>query len=358
MTAQKIVINPKRINISGEDKLSFLSNLGTMLQAGISIVEAVDSLAEDATGNMKLLLIQLKADLEQGKQVNESLGQFTKIFNKVNINIIKASEESGTLEKVLKDMKETMMREMEFQDKVKGAMAYPFFVMIVFTLVLVGMLFGIVPKIGTVFKSLNMPLPLPTRVLIYMSDMLVNNTFKIVIGVITWNGFLYWLFKAKREFVLNILFKLPGVSGMVQDIDLTKFTRSMALLMSSGIPITSALELTLDVVIKPQVRLAISDAYQVVMQGGRFSQGLSKRGKLFPGVLRKMIEVGEKTGSLDKSLQEASEFLDYQTSKKIKTMTTLMEPMMLVGVAVLVGGMMLSIVAPIYGLIGSIGAKR
>jgi type II secretory pathway component PulF len=145
---------------------------------------------------------------------------------------------------------------------------------------------------------------------------------------------------------------------MVQDIDLTKFTRSMALLMSSGIPITSALELTLDVVIKPQVRLAISDAYQVVMQGGRFSQGLSKRGKLFPGVLRKMIEVGEKTGSLDKSLQEASEFLDYQTSKKIKTMTTLMEPMMLVGVAVLVGGMMLSIVAPIYGLIGSIGAKR
>jgi type II secretory pathway component PulF len=93
------------------------------------------------------------------------------------------------------------------------------------------------------------------------------------------------------------------------------------------------------------------------MQGGRLSQGLNKRGKFFPGILKKMIEVGEKSGTLDKSLQDASEFLDYQTSKKIKTVTTLLEPIMLVGVAGLVGGMMMAIVAPIYGLIGSIGTK-
>jgi type IV pilus assembly protein PilC len=132
----------------------------------------------------------------------------------------------------------------------------------------------------------------------------------------------------------------------------------MSLLLLSGIPITGALELSRDIVIKPQVRDAINDGYQAVIQGGRLSEGIGKRGKLFPGILKKMIEVGEKSGSLDKSLQDASDFLDYQTSKKIKELTTLLEPLMLVIVAGLVGGMMLAIIAPIYGLISSIGSKH
>lgn len=357
MATQKVSFNPQRINLANEDKLSLLSNIVTMLKAGIPITEAVESLQEDATGNLLLILTQLKTDLEQGKQINESFAQLTRVFDKVSINIVKAAEESGTLEKVLEDMKTTMIKDSEFKDKIKGALIYPFFVFIVFSFVLIGMLFFIVPKIGTVFKSLTIPLPLPTKLLIAASDLLVNHTTLIVICFFILVTILTWLARTQKSLLLNAFFNIPGISPIVRDIDLTRFTRTMALLMSSGIPITLALELTMDVVVKSQIKESISDAYQSVMQGGRLSQGLNMRGKFFPGILKKMIEVGEKSGTLDKSLQEASEFLDYQTSKKIKTVTTLLEPIMLVGVAGLVGGMMMAIVAPIYGLIGSIGTK-
>lgn len=357
MATKPVSFNPQKISLANDDKLSLLSNIVTMLKAGIPITEAVESLQEDATGNLLLILTQLKTDLEQGKQINESFAQLTRVFDKVSVNTVKAAEESGTLEKVLDDMKQTMIKDSEFKDKIKGALIYPLFVFIVFSFVLVGMLFFIVPKIGTVFKTLTMPLPLPTKILIATSDLLVNYTSAIVIGFSILVAIFIWLAKTQKTLLLNAFFNIPGISPIVRDIDLTRFTRTMALLMSSGIPITSALELTMDVVVKSQIKESISDAYQSVMQGGKLSQGLNKRGKFFPGILKKMIEVGEKSGTLDKSLQDASEFLDYQTSKKIKTVTTLLEPVMLVGVAGLVGGMMMAIVAPIYGLIGSIGTK-
>jgi type IV pilus assembly protein PilC len=350
--------NPKSITLTNEDKLVLVGNLGTMLSSGISILESVESLAEDAKGNLLLILTRLKLDLEQGKQVHESLGQFTQVFDGVNVNIIKAAEESGTLDKVLHDLRDSAMKDMEFRDKIKGAMMYPVFIFFIFIFVLLGMLYGIVPKIGGVFKSLRIPLPLATTVMLAMSDFLVNNTLLTIGIAIAIVLFIMWFYKVRRKAVLSFLFSLPVISTLVRDIDLTRFTRSMSLLLASGIPITGALELTKDVVIKPQVHDAIEDGYQSILQGGKLSDGLSKRGKLFPGVLKKMIEVGEKSGSLDKSLQDASEFLDYQTSKKIKELTVLLEPLMLVLVAGLVGGMMLAIVAPIYGLISQIGGHR
>ncbi len=351
-------INPQNITLSGDDKLMLVGNLGTMLAAGISIIEAVDSLHDDAKGNLQTVLFKLKIDIEQGLQVYESLGQFTRIFDGVTINIIRAAEQSGNLDKVLKDVRETMMKDMEFHDKVKGAMTYPIFIFVVFIGVLVGMLYGIVPKIGTVFKSLRMPLPLPTKVLIAMSDFLTQNTIPTIIGVVVMSAALVLFYRKNKDMVLRVVFSLPIIKTLARDVDLTRFTRSLSLLLSSGIPITNALELTKDVVAQPQVRDAIQDGYDAILQGERLSLGIEKHGKIFPSILKKMIEVGEKSGSLDKSLQEASDFLDYQTSKKIKTFTTLLEPLMLVLVAGLVGGMMLAIVAPIYGLISSINTKR
>ncbi len=349
--------NPKSVTLSNDEKLVLVGNLGTMLGSGISIIESVESLAEDAKGNLLYILISLKTDLEQGLQVYESLGKFTRVFDGVTTSIIKAAEESGTLDKALKDLRDTLVKEIEFRDKIKGAMMYPVFILFIFVFVLVGMLYGIIPKIGGVFKSLRMPLPLVTKVLIAMSDFLVNNTVGAIVGVIGLVVTIILVYRYKKNIILKLLFGLPVVSSLVRDIDLTRFTRSMSLLLLSGIPITGALELSVNVVVKPQVRDAINDGYQAVVQGGRLSEGIAKRGKMFPGILRKMIEVGEKSGSLDKSLQDASDFLDYQTSKKIKELTTLLEPMMLVLVAGLVGGMMLAIIAPIYGLISSIGSR-
>ncbi|MFO0703453.1 MAG: type II secretion system F family protein [Patescibacteria group bacterium] len=358
MTNKTNVVNPKSVSLSGDDKLMLVGNLGTMLAAGISIIEAVDSLHDDAKGSLRIILSKLKADIEQGLQVYESLGQFTQVFDGVTINIIRAAEQSGNLDKVLKDVRETMMKDMEFKDKVKGAMTYPVFILIIFVAVLLGMLYGIVPKIGGVFKSLRMPLPLPTQILIAMSDFLIKHTVATFVGLVVLVAGFMIFYKKNRDTVLRVFLGMPLIKPLSRDIDLTRFTRSMSLLLSSGIPITNALELTKDVVAQPQVRDAIQDGYNAILQGERLSTGIEKRGKIFPSILKKMIEVGEKSGSLDKSLQEASDFLDYQTSKKIKTFTTLLEPLMLVLVAGLVGGMMMAIVAPIYGLISSINTKR
>jgi type IV pilus assembly protein PilC len=151
---------------------------------------------------------------------------------------------------------------------------------------------------------------------------------------------------------------LPLVSLLTQQIDLTRFTRSLYLLLSAGIPITNALELTQDVVIKKNVELSIKHAKNYVFSGKKLSEGLRDSNKVIPPIMIKIIEAGERSGSLDKSMLDVSEFLDYQVTNTLKTLTALIEPLMVVGVAILVGGMMMAIIGPIYQMIGQIGSAN
>lgn len=345
------------ITLSTGDKIALISNLSTMLSAGITILEAVDSILTDARGNQKKVLETLREDLMQGKQVHASFATFPRVFDKVTINLIKASEQAGTLETTLKDLKENILKEVEFMDKIKFAMIYPVLVMVVFAGVLVLILTVVVPKIGTVFKRLRIELPLPTKMLIWLSDLILGHTLWVVgalgVGVVL----VWYMFTAKRETLVNFLSSLPGVSGLVKEIDLTRFSRSLYLLLSSGIPITQALELAQDVVIKKQMRRLIASAREMIVAGKRLSEGLAETRGYIPSIMVKLIEVGEKSGSLDRSMQDVGNYLDYKVSNTLKTLTAVLEPIMLVVVGISVGGMMLAIIAPIYGLIGQIGAR-
>ena len=144
-------INPKHVSISANDKITLISNLTTMLGAGIPILETVDSLLEDAKGNQRKLLQVLRDDLIQGQPINTTFAKFPRIFDKITVNIIKASEEAGTLDVTLKDLKENIKKEMEFNDKIKSALIYPSFIVVVFFAVLLLILVVVVPKISTVF---------------------------------------------------------------------------------------------------------------------------------------------------------------------------------------------------------------
>ena len=157
--------------------------------------------------------------------------------------------------------------------------------------------------------------------------------------------------------ILNVLFKLPIVAELVKEIDLTRFTRSLYLLLSAGIPIISALELTENVVNRQDISRMIHQSKEMILSGKKLSDGLKNNKGGIPNIMIKMIEAGEKTGSLDKSMQETSDYLDYQVSNTLRTLTTLLEPIMLVFVGVLVGGMMLAIIAPIYSIIGQVGNR-
>lgn len=348
----------QKISLSGSEKIGLVSNLATMLTAGIPILEAVDSLIEDAKGNVKKVLADLAQDLTQGKRVHETFSRFPNVFDKVTISVIKAAEEAGSLEVALADLKSSIRKEMEFNDKIKSAMVYPVIIMLVFLGVLLMILVVVVPKISTVFSRLNVPLPLPTRIMMFMSDQLLKNTgptIAIVCGVVIASILFY---KKQKQLVLRVLFAMPLVRNLVKEIDLTRFTRSIHLLLSAGLPITSALQLTEDVVLRRDIKRLIVESGEMMMSGKRLSDGLRKGKGLFPVIMVKLIEVGEKTGSLDKSMQDISEYLDYEVTNALKNLTVVLEPVMLVIVGGLVGAMMLSIIAPIYGLIGQVGGPH
>ena len=163
----------ENITLSNNDKLGILSDLSTMLSAGIPLLESVNALLEDSKGNQKKLLEALRDDLTQGKHVYFTFSRFPNVFTRVTTNIVKASEEAGTLDVTLKDIKENLKKEIEFSDKVKSALIYPLFIVFVFFGVLLMILIVVIPKISSVFSRLKVDLPLPTKILIFMSNALL-----------------------------------------------------------------------------------------------------------------------------------------------------------------------------------------
>lgn len=350
-------MNIKNVTLSNNEKIGLVSNLATMLSAGIPILETVDSLLDDAKGNPKKILLTLRNDLIEGKRIAFSLAKSPKAFNKVTVNIIKAAEEAGTLDTTLKELKDNIRQEMEFSDKIRSALIYPIFIMVVFLGVLLMILTFVIPKISTVFSRLKVELPLPTIIMIAISDFILTYTIPTAAAVIILVIAITLFYRMNKHLFLNLLTSLPLLSQLAKEIDLTRFSHSLYLLLNAGIPITSALELSQDVVIKKEVAQAISHAKNVVLSGRNISEGFKDKKNTIPSIMIKITEAGERSGSLDKSMQDISEFLDYQVSKTLKTITTLMEPVMLVLVGILVGGMMLAIIAPIYGLIGQVGTR-
>ena len=347
----------KEISLKGSDKLGLLSNFSTMITAGIPILETVDSLLEDSKGNTRKVLLVIREDILQGNHLYTSFAKFPNVFDKVTINVIRASEEAGTLDVTLKDIKVQIEKQMEFNDKVRSAMVYPIIVLLVFLGVFFMILIVVIPKISTVFSRLNVVLPLPTRALIFLSDTILKYTIPLLAIVAVLTIFLFFLYKAQKKRLLAGFYKLPMISNLVKEIDLAHFSRSMYLLLSSGITITNALELAEEVVMRPDIAKAIRHAQETVLTGKNLSQGFRDNKKIFPGLIVKIIEAGEKTGTLDKSLEDVSKQMDYRVSNSLKNLTTMLEPIMLVAVGILVGGMMMAIIAPIYGLIGQINAR-
>lgn len=342
---------------SNSEKISLISNLSTMLAAGIPILEVVNSLREDAKGTTRVILEEMRNDLFGGKQLSVTFAKFPMVFDRVTVNVVKASEEAGTLDVTLKDLRENIRKETEFTDNVRSSLLYPVFIVIVFFAVFLVILFIVVPKIATVFSRLQTQLPLPTRLLIFLSSILTRYTSLVTVGAIGLVALVVFLYKTQRNFLLKLFFSMPLISALAHQIDLTRFSRSMYLLLYSGIPITAALELASDVVMKDSTRKLILSASAMLMSGKKLSESFRASPGHIPKLMIKLIEAGEKTGSLDRSMQDVSEYFDYQVTNTLKTLTVLLEPVMLVLVGFVIGGMMIAIVAPIYGLIGNVGIR-
>ncbi len=347
----------ENVTLSTNEKISLISNFSTMLSAGIPILEVVDSLLDGAKNSQKKVLEVLRDDISQGQHIYASFAKFPKVFDKVTIQIIKASEEAGTLEVTLKDLREDIKKQAEFADKIKSALVYPLFIIVVFTGVLLLMLTFVIPRIATVFLKLKVDLPLPTRVLINISNFILEYKAVSLLGFVLVVTLLIFLYKKKRGILIDMLSALPVVNDLIKQIDLTKFSRSLYLLLNAGIPITSALELSEETISRKDLRRVIAHCKEMVVGGKKLSEGFRDAKHIIPNILIKMTEAGERSGSLDRAMQDISEYVDYQVSTRLKTVTALIEPIMLVFVGLLIGGMMLAIIAPIYSLITQITAR-
>lgn len=344
-----------RVTLKGTEKLELISSFATMISSGISIVEIVRSLAVDAKGGQKIILDELIEDLTQGKRIYITFAKFPRVFDHVSVNVIRASEEAGTLDLALRDLRSTLQKDMEFTDKIRSALMYPTFIIIVFVGILGMILTFVIPKISTVFLQLNVQLPMPTRLMIWMSDIVVKHTLWFGLSISLISLLMYYLLTYKRQQVFERLYRLPLISNLVMQIDVTNLARNLSVLLASGLPITQALELVSEVVVRHRMANVLINAKDMVLAGRPLGEGFRAAGKEIPNIVIKLIEAGEKTGTLDKSLQEIAEYFDYKVSYSLKTLTALLEPIMLVMVGVVVGGMMLAIIAPIYGLISQIG---
>ncbi|HBD01980.1 MAG: Type 4 fimbrial assembly protein pilC [Microgenomates group bacterium GW2011_GWC1_46_16] len=346
-----------RVSLKGTEKLELIGSFATMISSGVSILEMVKSLAEDTKGGQRIILDEMREDLTQGKHIYVTFGKFPRVFDRVSINVIRASEAAGTLDLALRDLRSTLQKDMEFSDKIRSALMYPAFIIVVFIGILGMILTFVIPKISTVFTQLNVPLPLPTRIMIFLSDVIVKHTLWFGLGLVGVSALLYYLFSYKRKQVLEVLYRLPMISTLVMQIDVTNFARNLSVLLTSGLPITQALELVSEVVVRQRMTSLLLNTKSMVLAGRSLSEGFRSDKGALPSIVIKLVEAGEKTGTLDHSLQEISEYFDYKVTYTLKALTALLEPVMLVLVAVVVGGMMLAIIAPVYGLISQIGGN-
>ncbi len=343
-------------NLSTQDKLYLISNLATLLSSGIPILEAIDSLIPETSGNSRKILKTLRQDMNQGQTISQSFSRYPKAFDPITVNLIKAAEEAGTLETILKDLVKTIKKDIDFINKVKSALTYPILVLIILFLVLVINLFFVIPRIAQVFSRLHVPTPLPTKILIATSKLVVDNTLLSIAALIAFLLLILIIVKTQKAIFLGILGIIPPVNKLLTEIDLTRFTRSLALLLKSGIPITDSLKLTQNVVNKRKIEKIIAHASQEVAAGRKLSDGL-KDNKIIPNFMIRVTQAGEISGTLEQSMQELSEQFDDRVTQRVKNLTVLLEPLLLLIVGILVGAIMLAIIAPIYNLISNIKSR-
>lgn len=343
-----------KIRISSNEKIGMVGNIATMLSAGIPLSESVESLLEDSKGNLRKIMEQLLRDLTAGKHIYESLKNFPKVFDNVSVNLIKASETAGTLETTLKDIKKNLQEEAEFADKVKSALFYPVVVSVVFFGVLMVMLLFVVPQISATFGRMDLELPFLSRALFWLSATLINNWVIILISTIIIIIFIIMFFRTFQEIIVKFAMLVPVFSKLMIQIDISRFTRSLHLLLASGIPIGTALDLAQEVIMIKELREVVITAKKKAISGHKLTEGLKLKKSLFPGIVLKLMEVGEKTGTLEKSMQDVSDFMDYEVTKLLKKLTSMLEPLMLVVIGIAVGILMMAIIQPIYGLMGGV----
>ncbi len=335
------------------EKLFFVQHLGVMLKAGISLSRALKTLAKQ-TGNKRFnyIIDDISQKVEKGVSLTESLQPHEKIFGQLFINMVESGELSGKLENVLQQLYIQLKKQHELISKVKGALSYPLVILVAMLGIGTFMMLVVIPKITAMFVDFNAKLPLATKILIAASNGIINHGLLFAVGfIVIILIFVQLLRTTKGKYIFQgIILKLPILSPIVKKINLAKFSRTISSLLKTDIMIIKTFQITANVLGNLHYRQALIEMSDKIKKGGTINEVISNYPKLFPPVVTTMVQVGEETGELDNILDEMAQFYEGEVDQIMNNLPSIIEPILILTLGLVVGGMAVAIIMPMYSL--------
>jgi len=320
------------------------------------IDEALNITADSMTGTFKKILGRIETSVRGGNTFSDSLREYPKVFPPLFVSAVYAGETSGSLEENLEHASEQMRKEQELSAKIRGAMLYPIIVLLATFVLGLAISFFVLPQITPLFEGLKVDLPFTTRWLISFSSFIQLHGAVFFSGIITFSILFIYLVRKKfsQPITHKILLNLPVVKHLVRSANLARFCRTLGTLLKSGLTLDESVAITRDSLDNFYFKQALADVSSRLSSGTPLSRHLSRHEKLFPKLVTRMIRVGEESGRLEETLYYLAGFYEEEVDNSAKTMATAIEPILLIGIGLVVGFLALSIITPIYSITSSI----
>ncbi len=338
-------------------KIFFVEHLRTMIHAGISLTESLSIMAKEMENKkLRKIIGEIQIEIEKGKQLSETLFLYPKLFPGVYVKMIAAGEVSGKLEESLMQIEVQMKKSQALMSSVRGAMIYPAVVFTAMGGVGLLMVTVVLPKLTELFKDFDADLPLATRVLIKITDIMGNPLYlSLIIGFIIFAITLFvYLLKNNLGFkraIHGLMLHLPIFGPVIKQINLARFSLTFSSLMKSALPIVDAIDITADTCGNLRYKEALHTTTERIKKGDPLSESLRDYDQLFPPIVTEMIMVGERSGEVNELLSELSDFYSAQVDKTMKNFTTIIEPVIILVLGLAVAGMAVAVVMPMYTLV-------
>jgi type IV pilus assembly protein PilC len=344
-------LGASRIKI--KDLAVFNRQFATMINSGLSLLRSLNILAEQTESKALANIInEVRQDVERGSALSQAMARHPKAFNRLYIAMVRAGETGGVLDQTLLQLADTLEKQVELRHKVKSAMTYPIAVLALVLLILTAMLLFIVPMFKNLYADLGGTLPLPTRVLLAVSTIMTHTfPFLLVGAIVAVVLFRRWINTDAGRAVWDAFkLKVPVFGSLVHKTAVTRFARTLASLLRAGVPILESLEITSDTVGNNVARNAVKDVQEGVKQGEPIARRMEQH-KIFPPMVTQMLAVGEETGAVDTMLDKVGEFYEQEVESTVASLTSLLEPMLIVVLGGTVGAMVISLYMPMFNII-------
>ncbi|MGE4554602.1 MAG: type II secretion system F family protein [Candidatus Paceibacterota bacterium] len=345
----------RREKISLTEKVFLIKYLALMLRIGTDLFSAIDILIEFfESGPVRRFLLEIRTYLEQGKPFSLAFEKHTEIFSPIITNLIKAGEASGTLEVTLNQIANDLERERNLSSKVKSALIYPAVLVVASFLMIIFLVTFAIPRLGEMFLSTGQPIPFYTR-LVLTTGMFLNKYLYVFLplflGIPLGLYFYFTQTKEGKKYFSDMLLKLPVVKNLMEKMALFRLTSVLSNLIKSGVPIIKATEVTAMAVGHPQYEEALRRiSKEYITQGLTLGESF-RREKVFPSILTNLISISEKAGRSEEVLSYLADFYEGEIDVSLKTLTSLIEPMLLLGLGLIIGGIALSLIVPVYQMV-------